>query len=247
MQLLMAAPFKPQRPQKQGLCHRVIVHFTPSQMCQVLLLALCKGRKAAPSYSTQPTERPPTGALSAWECKGERRRLSEAECLAKLKWGYRERAAKASELPAASRHPEGTYPVLHQLCAGAVRSCTRCTTVLKERRNASTLILTEAEEREPRQEGSPTSGAQHCEKHQGAPPASSSIQHPRARRAACQRRAGIGTPGCERQKQKQDQTSFKISLPGSVHCQAILPNPWFMWLRRVVSCPNSCMMDFTIC
>lgn len=205
-------------------------------------------RAQGSSFLQHPTYRtaPHRGPLRVGTQRGAQEAVrGRVPCKAQM--GYRERAAKASELPAASRQPEGTYPVLHQLCAGAVRSCTRCTTVLEERRNMSTLILTEAEEREPRQEGSPTSGAQHCEKHQGAPPASSSIQHTRARRAARQRRAGIGTPGCERQKQKQDQTSFKISLPGSVHCQAILPNPWFMWLRRVVSCPNSCMMDFTIC
>lgn len=117
MQFLMAAPFKPQGPQKQGLGHWGHVLHTSllHRRARWLLLALCKGHRTASSYSTQPIERTPTGALSAWECRWEHRRLSECVCIAKLKWACRETAAKVSKLPAARRHPKGTYPVLHQL------------------------------------------------------------------------------------------------------------------------------------
>lgn len=52
------------------------------------------------------------------------------------------------------------------------------------------------------------------------------------------------TPQGQREETKANPAPSKPSLSSSTPCHAVLPKPWFMQLRRAVSCPNSCMMDF---
>lgn len=164
----MAAPFKPQRPQKQGLGgqgyllpHTSLLH----RRARESLLALCKRHNAASSYSSQPMDTQhgaPTGALSAWKWRWEHERPS----VWVLQSSNRD-AGKQQQKPTSSLLQEGTPNVHAELSIscepGLCKAVQDASGFWKMKGNVTTLVLTEAGEREryePHISGSASQGAQ---------------------------------------------------------------------------------------
>lgn len=115
-----------------------------------LLLTLCRGHSTESSCSSQQMHGSAGGSMRGHRC---------GDVLQSSREGCREAAAKANKVPPARKHPRGTTcsPVVSEAVPGApgYREIVG---------NGTTLVLAEAGEREPRQEGSPTSQAQHPER-----------------------------------------------------------------------------------
>lgn len=232
-QLPTAAPLKPWMPQKQGLGGQgyLLQHILP--LCgpaRELLLTLSKGHNTESSCSSQQMDGNAGGSMRGHRC-GDGMQSSKGD------------AGEQQQKPTRSLL-QGDTPEIYAKLSNYEQGCPRCTRSLgnhgKWDHSGTGWGRREGAQagREPHNSGSASWEAPLRED----PPSTR-----RAQWAACQSCASTATSGNNSKKQKQNQTSFKISLPSSMHCHAILPKPWFMWLRRAVSCPNSCMMDFTIC